>query len=126
VRTIASCVQETCLISKHGTRAHSNGFTECFYTVALALNHPCLTSSYINPLRGNVPKHALLYYFTLSNARLFYLSWGECYQPYQTDRYVADICHSSVKYLQNICMKVSVTYLQHIGIWPNNISVTVM
>jgi hypothetical protein len=46
--------------------------------------------------------------------------------PYQTDRYVADICHSSVKYLQNICTKVSVTYLQHIGIWPHNISVTVM
>jgi hypothetical protein len=31
---------------------------------------------------------------------------------------------SSVKYLQNICTKVSVTYLQHIGIWPHNISVT--
>ena len=30
----------------------------------------------------------------------------------------------SVKYLQNICTKVSVTYLQHIGIWPHNISVT--
>jgi hypothetical protein len=49
---------------------------------------------------------------------------GAC--PYQTDRYVTDICHSSVKYLQNICTKVSVTYLQHIGIWPHNISVTVM
>jgi hypothetical protein len=36
--------------------------------------------------------------------------------PYQTDRYVADICHSSVKYLQNICTKVSVTYLRHVGI----------
>jgi hypothetical protein len=47
-------------------------------------------------------------------------------RPYQTDRYVTDICHSSVKYLQNICPKVSVTYLQHIGIWPHNISVTVM
>ena len=45
---------------------------------------------------------------------------------YQTDRYVAEICHSSVKYLQNICTKVSVTNLQHIGIWPHNISVTVM
>jgi hypothetical protein len=44
--------------------------------------------------------------------------------PYQTDRYVIDICHSSVKYLQNICTKVSVTYLQHIGIWPHNISAT--
>ena len=41
--------------------------------------------------------------------------------PYQTDRYVTDICHSSVKYMQNICMKVSVTYLQHIGIWPQHI-----
>jgi hypothetical protein len=37
-----------------------------------------------------------------------------------------DICHSSVKYLQIICTKVSVTYLRHIGIWPHNISVTVM
>ena len=46
--------------------------------------------------------------------------------PYQTARYVAYICHSSVKYLQNICKKVSVTYLRHIGIWPCNISVTVM
>jgi hypothetical protein len=46
--------------------------------------------------------------------------------PYQTDRYVTDICHSSVKYLQNICTNVSVTYPQHIGIWPHYISVTVM
>jgi hypothetical protein len=30
----------------------------------------------------------------------------------------------TLKYLQNICTKVSVTYLQHIGIWPHNISVT--
>jgi hypothetical protein len=56
--------------------------------------------------------------------RYFYPSFMQF--PYQTDRYVTDICHSSVKYLQNICMKVSVTYLQHIGIWPHNISVSVM
>jgi hypothetical protein len=58
--------------------------------------------------------------FSISDADF---DWGS---PYQTDRYVTDICHSSVKYLQNICTKVSVTYLQHIGIWPHNISVTVM
>ena len=54
----------TCLISKLGT-AHSNGFTEYFYTVALAVNHPCLASSYINPLSSNAPKCALLYYCIL-------------------------------------------------------------
>jgi hypothetical protein len=58
--------------------------------------------------------------------QMFVTMFLEISIPYQTDRYVTDICHSSVKYLQNICVKVSVTYLQHIGIWHNNISVTVM
>jgi type IV secretory pathway protease TraF len=53
------------------------------------------------------------------------------------DRYLSQFYDISVTYLQHIGIwphnisvtvmwQISVTYLQHIGIWPNNISVTVM
>jgi hypothetical protein len=35
-------------------------------------------TQWVNPLSGNAPRCTLLYSFTLSNARRFYLSGGEC------------------------------------------------
>ena len=54
------------------------------------------------------------------------------HRPVRLYKYVSNILKEllvlqkckTLKYLQNICTTVSVTYLQHIGIWPHNISVT--
>jgi hypothetical protein len=51
---------------------------------------------YINPLSGNAPKCTLIYYFTLSNARLFYLSGGECCHSILNSGYFITIPHKNL------------------------------